>query len=183
MFKYAVVICALIACVAGKPGLLHAPLAAIPAPAPVVTAASSQVVARTFNGIAAAPIVAPVPVAPVPAPILRTVAPVPVAPAPVLRTLAAPLAAPIAAPLAAPLAPRFAAPFAAPLAAPLAAPISTACSHHQNCISICCSFSPSLRRSLPGQILGSFGLCPSTFGLCWSSFVVKKEILYSEPKD
>ncbi|XP_026848578.1 calphotin [Drosophila persimilis] len=84
MFKYAVVICALIACVAAKPGLLHAPLAAplFAAPAPVVTAASSQVVARTFNGIATAPVIAQVPVAP--------------APVPVVRTVAAPFAAPLA---------------------------------------------------------------------------------------
>ncbi|XP_052845053.1 cuticle protein 38-like [Drosophila gunungcola] len=73
MFKYAVVVLALVACAAAKPGLLGAPLAytsplaytaplaySHPAPAPVVTATSSQVIARNFNGIAAAPVIAPV---------------------------------------------------------------------------------------------------------------------------
>ncbi|EDW49777.1 GM18729 [Drosophila sechellia] len=131
MFKYAVVICALIACVAAKPGLLHTPLAALPAPviaapAPVVTAASSQVVARTFNGIAAAPVIAQVPVAP--APVLRTLAAPLRATAPVAfaAPLAAPLPAPVATPLAAPILNRvapFAAPIATPFAAPYAAPV------------------------------------------------------------
>ncbi|SPP76582.1 Hypothetical predicted protein [Drosophila guanche] len=125
MFKYAVVICALIACVAAKPGLLHAPLAAplFAAPAPVVTAASSQVVARTFNGIATAPVIAQVPVAPAPVPV------------PVVRTVAAPFAAPLAAPLpapivrAAPFAAQYAAPFGTPFAAPLAAPYTAPFAH------------------------------------------------------
>ncbi|XP_034657110.1 uncharacterized protein LOC117894265 [Drosophila subobscura] len=74
MFKYVIVICALIACVAGKPGhLLSAQLLA--APAPVVTATSSQLIARNFNGIAAAPVIASVPVA-APVPVVKAVAPV-----------------------------------------------------------------------------------------------------------
>ncbi|XP_017013098.2 cuticle protein 38-like [Drosophila takahashii] len=78
MFKYAVVVLALVACAAAKPGLLGAPLAytsplaytaplaysapaaVVAAPAPVVTATSSQVIARNYNGIAAAPVIAPV---------------------------------------------------------------------------------------------------------------------------
>jgi len=63
----AVVILAIVACVAAKPGLLGAPLAytaplaysaplAYAAPAPVVTATSSQVIARNYNGIAVAPV-------------------------------------------------------------------------------------------------------------------------------
>ena len=72
-----VVLFALVACVAAKPGLLHAPLAytapaaVLAAPAPIVTATSSQVIARNYNGIASAPIVAPVTkvVAPVAAPV------------------------------------------------------------------------------------------------------------------
>ncbi|XP_017127373.1 cuticle protein 38-like [Drosophila elegans] len=90
MFKSAVVILAIVACVAAKPGLLDAPLAytsplayshpaaVVAAPAPVVTATSSQVIARNFNGIAAAPVVAPV------------AAPV------IAKYAAAPLAAPLA---------------------------------------------------------------------------------------
>ncbi|BFF97111.1 calphotin-like [Drosophila madeirensis] len=81
MFKYVIVICALIACVAGKPGhllsaqLLAAPAPLLAAPAPVVTATSSQLIARNFNGIAAAPVIASVPVA-APVPVVKTVAPV-----------------------------------------------------------------------------------------------------------
>ncbi|XP_020816516.1 cuticle protein 70, isoforms A and B-like [Drosophila serrata] len=104
MFKSAVVVLALVACAAAKPGFLGAPLAytaplayssplayaapaaVVAAPAPVVTATSSQVIARNYNGIAAAPVIAPV---------------------------ATPLAAPVAAPVIAKYA-------AAPLAAPLA---------------------------------------------------------------
>uniref|UniRef100_A0A6P4FFL8 Uncharacterized protein LOC108051572 n=2 Tax=Drosophila rhopaloa TaxID=1041015 RepID=A0A6P4FFL8_DRORH len=94
MFKSAVVIFAIVACVAAKPGLLGAPLAytsplaytaplaysapVVAAPAPVVTATSSQVIARNYNGIAAAPVIAPV------------AAPV------VAKYAAAPLAAPLA---------------------------------------------------------------------------------------
>ncbi|CAD7003538.1 unnamed protein product [Ceratitis capitata] len=69
--------------------LASAPVA-FAAPAPVITATSSQVVARNHNGIAFAPVVAPAAIAPV-APLAKVVAPV----------AAAPLAAPIA-PLAAP---------------------------------------------------------------------------------
>ncbi|XP_061387507.1 uncharacterized protein LOC133322537 [Musca vetustissima] len=66
MFKFAVVIFAIIACAAAKPGLVTplaytAPAAVVAAaPAPVVTATSSQFVARNHNGIVSAPIVAPV---------------------------------------------------------------------------------------------------------------------------
>ncbi|EDX11071.1 GD14804 [Drosophila simulans] len=94
MFKYAVVVLALVACAAAKPGLLGAPLAytaplaysapaaVVAAPAPVVAATSSQVIARNFNGIAAAPVIAPV-AAPLAAPV-------------VAKYAAAPLAAPLA---------------------------------------------------------------------------------------
>lgn len=51
-----VVLCALVACSVAEPK--PAVLAAVPAG--VVTATSSQYVARNFNGVAAAPIVAPV---------------------------------------------------------------------------------------------------------------------------
>ncbi|XP_046808593.1 cuticle protein 16.5-like [Lucilia cuprina] len=66
MFKFAVVIFALIACAAAQPGLLSAPLAytapaaVVAAPAGVVTATSSQFVARNHNGIVSTPVVAPV---------------------------------------------------------------------------------------------------------------------------
>ncbi|XP_013108900.2 cuticle protein 70, isoforms A and B-like [Stomoxys calcitrans] len=67
MFKFAFVIFAVIACAAAKPGLIGAPLAytapaavVAAAPAPFVTATSSQVIARNYNGIATAPVVAPV---------------------------------------------------------------------------------------------------------------------------
>ncbi|XP_055842210.1 cuticle protein 38-like isoform X1 [Episyrphus balteatus] len=105
MFKYTVVIFAVIACAVAKPapGLLAAPLAysaPLVAAAPgVVTATSSQVIARNYNGIATAPVFA----------------------APVAKYVAAPVAAPLAAaplPLAAaPLAAKYvASPYAAPLA-------------------------------------------------------------------
>ncbi|XP_017492487.1 PREDICTED: cuticle protein 16.5-like [Rhagoletis zephyria] len=82
MFKYAIVIFAIVACITAKPVILHAPqLAAAPvalaAAAPVITATSSQVIARQYNGIAAAPLLA--------------------APAPIAR-LATPLVAPLPAP-------------------------------------------------------------------------------------
>ncbi|XP_017840357.2 cuticle protein 16.5-like [Drosophila busckii] len=85
MFKFTIaIIFAFIACAAAKPGLLlgqsvaySAPLVAA-APAPYVTATSSQVFARNYNGIAAAPVIAPVA-----APVLA-------------RYAAAPLAAPLA---------------------------------------------------------------------------------------
>ncbi|XP_037815421.1 uncharacterized protein LOC119606108 [Lucilia sericata] len=66
MFKFVFVIFAFIACAAAQPGLLSAPLAytapaaVVAAPAGVVTATSSQFVARNHNGIATAPVVAPV---------------------------------------------------------------------------------------------------------------------------
>ncbi|XP_065360826.1 cuticle protein 70, isoforms A and B-like isoform X2 [Calliphora vicina] len=75
MFKFAVVIFAVIACAAAKPHLIGAPLAytapaaVVAAPAPFVTATSSQVIARNYNGIATAPIVAPV-ATPVAAPVV-----------------------------------------------------------------------------------------------------------------
>ncbi|XP_065361771.1 cuticle protein 38-like [Calliphora vicina] len=78
MFKIAVVIFAVIACAAAKPGLIGAPLAyaapaaVVAAPAGVVTATSSQYIARNHNGIATSPIVAPVaaPVAAYTAPVV-----------------------------------------------------------------------------------------------------------------
>ncbi|KAM7356251.1 uncharacterized protein ACRADG_002056 [Cochliomyia hominivorax] len=110
MFKFAVVIFAVIACAAAKPGLVAplaytAPAAVVAAPAPVVTATSSQVIARNHNGIATAPIVAPV------------AAPV------VAKAVAAPVA------LAAPVA-RYAAAYTAPLAysAPVVAKYAAAAS-------------------------------------------------------
>ncbi|XP_016961109.2 cuticle protein 70, isoforms A and B [Drosophila biarmipes] len=90
MFKYAVVVLALVACAAARPGLLGAPLAysaplaytapaaLVAAPAPVVTATSSQVIARNYNGIAAAPVIAPV-AAPVAAPVVAKYAAAPLA--------------------------------------------------------------------------------------------------------
>ncbi|KAM8708147.1 hypothetical protein ACLKA7_015161 [Drosophila subpalustris] len=103
MFKLTFVIFAIIACAAAKPGhLLGQQLAysapVVAAPAPYVTATSSQVIARNYNGIATAPVVAPV------------AAPV------IAKYAAAPLAAPLAysSPLAAPLA------YSSPLAASLA---------------------------------------------------------------
>ncbi|KAM7355954.1 uncharacterized protein ACRADG_001859 [Cochliomyia hominivorax] len=105
MFKFVVVILALIACAAAKPGLVAplaytAPVAApvVAAPAGVVTATSNQFVARNHNGIATAPIVAPV------------AAPV------VAKTIAAPVVAP-AAYAAAPLA------YTAPLTYAAPAPV------------------------------------------------------------
>ena len=88
---------ALIACAAAKPGLLSAPLA-YSVPAPFITATSHQVIARNYNGIAHAPIVA-------------AAAPV----APVAKVVAAPVAvpAPLAvAPHVAPVAARFVSPYA-----------------------------------------------------------------------
>ncbi|EDV90398.1 calphotin [Drosophila grimshawi] len=117
MFKYVAVICALVACTVAKPGLLlqtplAAPAAIIAAPAPpLLTASSSQVVARNYNGIGVAPVIAS-------APLIRAVAPVavPLAAPLVAKYAAYPLAAPIAAPLTSPVFARYA---AAPLAAPL----------------------------------------------------------------
>ncbi|XP_075163450.1 uncharacterized protein LOC142236081 [Haematobia irritans] len=98
MFKFAPIVFALIACVSAKPGLFGTPLAytapaavVAAAPAPFVTATSSQVVARNYNGIATAPIVAPV-AAPI---VTKAFAPAatPFATPVVAKTFAAPLAA------------------------------------------------------------------------------------------
>ncbi|CRK95886.1 CLUMA_CG009332, isoform A [Clunio marinus] len=73
MMKLIVLIVAAISCISAKPGHLSRIIAA---PAPVVTAQSSQVFARNFNGLVP---FAPVPVPlPVPAPIVA--APIPAAP-------------------------------------------------------------------------------------------------------
>ncbi|XP_023158741.1 angiomotin-like, partial [Ceratitis capitata] len=95
----AVVLFAILACAAAKPHILAGAPVAFAAPAPVITATSSQVVARNHNGIAFAPVVAPAAIAPV-APLAKVVAPVAAA------LLAAPIA-PLAAP--APLIARYAA--------------------------------------------------------------------------
>ncbi|XP_028896703.1 uncharacterized protein LOC114803516 [Zeugodacus cucurbitae] len=65
MFKFTVLLFVLIACVAANPDIIAnapltyaAPTAVVAAPAPVVTATSSHVIARNYNGIAAAPVVA-----------------------------------------------------------------------------------------------------------------------------
>ncbi|EDV40933.1 uncharacterized protein Dana_GF23675 [Drosophila ananassae] len=91
MFKYAVVVLAIVACAAAKPGLLGAPLAytaplaysaplayaapaaVVAAPAPVVTATSSQVIARNYNGIAA-PVIAKYAAAPIATPLAAPLA-------------------------------------------------------------------------------------------------------------
>ncbi|XP_069967361.1 cuticle protein 16.5-like [Bactrocera oleae] len=134
MFKHVIVVLAAIACAAAKPSLLHAPYAAAPlafaAPAPIITATSSQVVARTHNGIAAAPIVAAAPVA---APLAAAPLAAPIAPiSPLVRYAAAPFPAsiaPVARYATAPLARYAAAPLAytSPLTAP--APLAYARSY------------------------------------------------------
>ncbi|XP_055915337.1 cuticle protein 12.5-like [Eupeodes corollae] len=103
MFKYIIVILAVIACAAAKPGVL-APLAysspLIAAAPGVVTATSSQVIARNYNGIASAPLLAAAPIA---------------APLTAARYFASPYAA---------AAPLVASPFAANyLASPYTAPL------------------------------------------------------------
>ncbi|XP_065361499.1 cuticle protein 12.5-like [Calliphora vicina] len=115
MFKFAVVIFALIACAAAKPGLIGAPLA-YTAPAGVVTATSSQFVARNHNGIATTPIVAPVA-----APVAAYTAPVAAAyTAPVVAKYAAAYSTPLAysSPLAysTPVVAKYAAAYSHPLA-------------------------------------------------------------------
>ncbi|XP_061391510.1 cuticle protein 70, isoforms A and B-like [Musca vetustissima] len=109
MFKFAIVLFAIIACAAAKPGLVTplaytAPAAVVAAaPAPFVTATSSQYVARNYNGIATAPVVAPV-ATPV---VAKTVA------APIVaKTFAAPVAAAYTTPVVAKYAATYAAPFA-----------------------------------------------------------------------
>ncbi|KAH8274576.1 hypothetical protein KR044_013090, partial [Drosophila immigrans] len=90
-YPQTVVIFAVIACAAAKPGVLlgqqvayAAPAAVVAAPAPYVTATSSQVFARNFNGIATAPVIAPVA-----APVVAKYAAAPLA-------YSAPLTAPLA---------------------------------------------------------------------------------------
>ncbi|XP_073841248.1 uncharacterized protein [Musca autumnalis] len=107
MFKFAAVIFAIIACAAAKPGLVSplaytAPAAVVAAPTPFVTATSSQYVARNYNGIATAPVVAPV-AAPV---VAKTVA------APVAAAYTTPVADTYTAPVVAKYAATYAAPFA-----------------------------------------------------------------------
>ncbi|XP_061390833.1 cuticle protein 70, isoforms A and B-like [Musca vetustissima] len=109
MFKFVIVLFAIIACAAAKPGLVThlaytAPAAVVAAaPAPFVTATSSQYVARNYNGIATAPVVAPV-ATPV---VAKTVA------APIVaKTFAAPVAAAYTAPVVANYATTYSAPFA-----------------------------------------------------------------------
>ncbi|XP_073839100.1 uncharacterized protein [Musca autumnalis] len=103
MFKFAVVIFAVIACAAAKPGLVTplaytAPAAVVAAaPAPFVTATSSQYVARNYNGIATAPVVAKTFAAPV-----------------VAKTFAAAYTAPVTAAYSAPVVTKYAATYAAP---------------------------------------------------------------------
>ncbi|XP_030570099.1 cuticle protein 16.5-like [Drosophila novamexicana] len=108
MFKYlqTIVILAIIACASAKPGLLlgeqlaysapivaAAPAAVVAAPAPYVTATSSQVFARNYNGIATAPVVAAAPVA---APVVAKYVSAPLAAPVIAKYAAAPLAAPFA---------------------------------------------------------------------------------------
>ncbi|XP_061401263.1 cuticle protein 70, isoforms A and B-like [Musca vetustissima] len=117
MFKFAVVIFAVIACAAAKPGLVTplaytAPAAVVAAaPAPFVTATSSQYVARNYNGIATAPVVAPVAT-----PVVAKTFAAPV----VAKTFAAPVSAAYTTPLAAaystPVVTKYAATYAAPFA-------------------------------------------------------------------
>ncbi|XP_073839143.1 uncharacterized protein [Musca autumnalis] len=108
MFKFAVVIFAIIACAAAKPGLVTplaytAPAAVVAAaPTPFVTATSSQYVARNYNGIATPPVVAPVA-----APVVAKTFAAPV----VAKTFAAPVAAAYSAPVVAKYAATYAAPF------------------------------------------------------------------------
>ncbi|XP_055842392.1 uncharacterized protein LOC129909330 [Episyrphus balteatus] len=66
MFKLiAIVVLALACTVSAKPQLLYSAPVVAAAPAPVVTASSSQYIARNYNGIAAAPVVAAAYTAPV----------------------------------------------------------------------------------------------------------------------
>ncbi|XP_037815385.1 cuticle protein 16.5-like [Lucilia sericata] len=116
MFKFAVVIFAVIACAAAKPGLVAplaytAPAAVVAGPAGVVTATSSQYIARNHNGIATAPVVAPV-AAPV---VAKSVA----------------YTAPVAAAYTAPVVAKYAAAYSHPLAysSPVVAKYATAYSH------------------------------------------------------
>ncbi|XP_065093789.1 cuticle protein 38-like [Ochlerotatus camptorhynchus] len=109
MFTKLICIAALaISCVCAKPGVVapvaySAPLVAAPAPA-FVTAQSSQVIARNYNGVAplaytaavAAPLAYAAPVAKVAAPLAYS--------APLAYTAAAAYAAPFAAPFASPYA-------------------------------------------------------------------------------
>ncbi|EDW30422.1 GL17843 [Drosophila persimilis] len=111
MFKLSalVVLVAAIACsvAEAKPAVVVG--AAVPAG--VVTATSSQYVARNFNGVAAAPIVAPVAAAYT---------------APVAAAYSAPVAAAYSAPVAAAYTAPVAAAYSAPVAAAYTAPVAAA---------------------------------------------------------
>ncbi|XP_037815394.1 cuticle protein 16.5-like [Lucilia sericata] len=115
MFKF-VSFFAVIACAAAKPGLVAplaytAPAAVVAAPVGVVTATSSQYIARNHNGIVSTPVVAPV------------ATPV------VAKTLA--YSAPVAAAYTAPVVAKYAAAYSTPLAysAPVVAKYAAAYSH------------------------------------------------------
>uniref|UniRef100_A0A1B0FFF6 Uncharacterized protein n=1 Tax=Glossina morsitans morsitans TaxID=37546 RepID=A0A1B0FFF6_GLOMM len=120
MFKLSVCIAlfALVCSVSGKPAVL-APVVAAAAPAGVVTATSSQYVARNYNGIAAAPVIAPIAAAAYTAPVAAAYT------APVAAAYTTSVAAPIAAAYTAPAAytaAAYTAPIAAAYTAPIAAP-------------------------------------------------------------
>ncbi|XP_068148957.1 cyclin-dependent kinase inhibitor 1C-like [Drosophila tropicalis] len=122
MFKFAVLILAVAGCAMAKPGILApvaplaytAPAALVAAPAPVVTATSSQVFARNYNGIATAPVIAP-------APVIAKYA----VPAPIAAPLAAPLAAAPLAVAGSPILAKYASPAALAYSAPLSYGVST----------------------------------------------------------
>ena len=110
MFKSLVLVLAVICSVSAKPAVVaysSAPLVAAAPAGGVVTATSSQYIARNYNGLAAAPLVA-----------AAYSAPAAAYPAPIAAAYTAPVAAPVAAPLAAA--------YTAPVAAPLAAAAYTA---------------------------------------------------------
>ncbi|XP_037881312.1 vitelline membrane protein Vm26Ab [Glossina fuscipes] len=116
MFKLSVCIAliALVCSASGKPAVL-APVVAAAAPAGVVTATSSQYVARNYNGIATAPVIAPVAAAAYTAPVAAAYT------APVAAAYTTSVAAPVAAAYTAPVAAAYTAPIAAAYTAPIAA--------------------------------------------------------------